>query len=727
MSIHPVTPHFVPSPVRNRYLLVVPALAALTLAAPQLEAEPVSRITAKSMATVLFTGDSQACGRNLAIDYPQLVSRRCPVRAINTGVGGSNSSALLRPMQQGTVNIRAGDNVLYGKGVSWGMGPFPGMQVTVCGHAYTIDHIDEHPGRKAELYLIEPCETGYDGRDYSVEPGWDVRVARHKPDVVCLMYINDGAMPPAKQEDWREMIRRIRDLGAVPILMSPVPIDDTNHGGNHPGSNRKYVQSAKAVRELARAENAWFIDIFNLYLHLDPPFRGLIGDGIHPDTDGSTLIVNGLLWVLEQLRLTDARPFIKGWHIQEDLQPLPELLDHGVSHFTISQPDHPNPNQQSTPGFTLDAIRQNDEYGLIETQDGDGVVVGSGILLHCGVHREAIRHPIALELGSDALLEANVWMPGRAEWAKRPAKQTRGANGRRTVRVAIPPEALSGGTFHVAVNGPADAVLDAVAVEVTGAPAPEPFDLTSVPPAAYELVSDHAREDNLAANPDFVQGEPGQPEGWTLAGRATVNRPYRRTLQDVSFPNEADLRVVHVAEPGAARPFDLLLVRGSSQGNDGAYRIRNPLDNGQLRTRKRAKAAETGMQGELVHGDGCGLVPGGSCVEVSQDGAARTLLTLLEGTSRLRVSFFYRVYDPKALGTRDVPGSEALVEMAFNLAGGHDCGGGRQWADLRCSYQWQKAELQCSVPREAGSAALTLRSAQGAVVQYTGVYVGAVR
>jgi len=124
------------------------------------------RITVDSMVTVVFTGDSQTTGRNLAIDYPQLLSRVLPVRVINTAVGGSNSNALVKPMTGGSIRGRRGERVLYGTSVSWGMGPYPGMRVTIQGEVYTIDAVAEHPPtRNTELHLVEPLRADVEGAD----------------------------------------------------------------------------------------------------------------------------------------------------------------------------------------------------------------------------------------------------------------------------------------------------------------------------------------------------------------------------------------------------------------------------------------------------------------------------------------------------------------------------------------------------------------------------------
>ena len=163
-------------------------------------------ITIKSMPTVLFTGDSMSCGRNGAIDFPQLLSRRLPVRIINTAVGGSTSDALVKPMRSKKVRIRQGDTILYVEGGRWGCGPYPGMSVCVNGQSNVIDFIDERRSKK-ELHLCKPALEDYEGDDCEIEPGWDIRVARYHPDVVCLLFLNDGNITGKMHKNWVEMLR----------------------------------------------------------------------------------------------------------------------------------------------------------------------------------------------------------------------------------------------------------------------------------------------------------------------------------------------------------------------------------------------------------------------------------------------------------------------------------------------------------------------------------------
>lgn len=692
------------------------AIALLSLALSLGAGAGMRTITVDSMVTVVFTGDSQTTGRNLAVDYPQLLSRVLPVRVINTAVGGSNSDALLKPMTGGTARITKGERVLYGMDVSWGMGPYPGMHVTVQGEVYTIDAVAEHPPtRNTEILLAEPARADYEGPDYHIEPGWEVRVARHRPQVVCLMYVNDSEMPPPRLENWREMVRRIRAMGAVPVLMSPFPVDDGEHGGNHPGFNAKVVRNAAAVRALAAEAGAWFVDVFALTLALDPPLRCQVGDGIHPDTDGQTAAVDGLFWVFQQTGLTEARPFVKGWVLTGPPAPLETLLAGGVRPFRTSQPDHPDPDHQSEKGFTMAAVRQNDEYGLIATADGEGVPIGQGILLALGLERDAAPQRLQLRLLGNGLRPPQVWDVGAASWRLLEARVDQGG-----LSTDVPLRSLHEQILHVLVTADADGVLDAVSLEADQPSAPTAWRPAAAEPRPYVLESDHARPGNLVPNPDLALGVPGEADGWVLHG-AGVNRPFRLSVERFSWVDAKDLRVAALRSARPPRPYDVIVVSGSQAGNDGAYRVRDDLGDGRVRLRRRAKAVEEGVTGELVHDDGCGLVPGGCCLEVGASARAETVLDLPAATMALEVAVCTRVVDPTKLGTRDLPGRQSDIVVTFLDAAGQTLESPWRLAAVADSFQWRKLQGVARVPKGAVRARLALSATGPGLVQYTGI------
>ena len=682
-----------------------------------LEAKPLD-VSVFSMPTVVFTGDSQTCGRNLAIDYPQLLSRVLPARVINTGVGGSNSSALLRPMTGGHLRVRAGDRVVYGEHVRWGMGPFPGMHITIHGNTYTIDSIREHPRTpRTEIVLTGPAIEGYEGEDYAIEPGWFERVAKYRPSVVTLMYINDGAMPPAKQDDWREMIRRIRGLGAVPVLMSPFPIDGEDTGGSHPGDNRPYARNAAAVRALAAAEGCWFVDVFHLMFALDPSLRGVNHDGIHPDTDGQTAAMDGLLWVFEQMGLLAARPYIRGWVATAAL---PGALASGGERrpFRTAQPDHPDPNRQVTDEFTIDALRRNDEYGLIAAADGQSLAFSHGLLFEVGLEPGVSPGSLRLAAIGKGLDQAYARQGGDdGGWLV--MKRVPAAAGEAVQAWTFPTGALAAdGVLRFALAaGSGGGHLDWLALRrETGAP-PSRWQPKPVAPRAYALTSDHARAGNLVSNPAFLEGE----KGWHFSGDVRVNRPFAASLGCLAFPDPDDLRVALVENPGRVRPFDRLAITGSRKDNNGTYCVRAVLDGGRLALRRRAAVVEDGLRAVVHHDDGCGLVAGHVCAELGPGAAVGRTLVLPEKTGELALSFFYRVYAPDRLGTRDVPAAAVRVTLESP-----DANGGvrvREFAKS-CSYQWRKAETVFPLEPGIRSARFTIAVEPATVLQLTGVYAG---
>jgi hypothetical protein len=693
----------------------------LGLAVPPAEGADMRSITVDSMVRVVFTGDSQTTGRNLAIDYPQLLSRILPVRVINTAVGGSNSDALVKPMTGGSARLAQGDRILYGTDVHWGMGPFPGMKVTVGDQTYTIDYLAEHPPTlNTELYLVEPARGDYQGTSVSVEPGWEVRVARHRPDVVCLMFINDGALPAARLNNWREMLRRIRAMGAVPVLMSPFPVDEGARGGSHPAFNEKVLQNAAGVRDLAAAEKAWFIDVSALTLALDPPLRSQVGDGIHPDTDGQLAAIQGLLWVFGQMGLTQARPCLKGWVLNRPPAPLADLLAGGARPFHTSQPDHPDPDHQSEKGFSLDAIRRNDELGLIASADGHCLAIGHGILLRFGLEPDGAPRRLRLRLAGTGLLPPQVWDAAAAGWTV-----LQSSSDPVGLTADLPLAALREQTLHVLVTGAVAAGLDAVALDVDDAATPPAWRLSAAEPRPYLLESDHSRPDNLVGNADFAADPAGAADAWRLTGKASTNRPFRAPVAALSFDRDQDLRSATVTCDLPLRPYDLLLVRGSQAGNDGAYRVRADLGAGRFGLRRRATASEKGLSAELVHDDGCGLVPGGACLELGPAGRAETTVRLPPEATALDLSLFSRVYAPNALGPRDLPAQQSRVTLAFRARDGAEIGTAWTLEPSADSFQWQKLKGRVSLPPGAAEALLTLAAAGPDIVQYTGVYVAA--
>ncbi|MBT7161575.1 MAG: SGNH/GDSL hydrolase family protein [Victivallales bacterium] len=680
-----------------RILLV---LLAATLITPA-SGDPM--LTVDSMPRVLFTGDSQTCGRNLGIDFPQLLEPLFPMRVINTAVGGSNSSALLRAMTGGTIRIAKGDRVLHGVKVRWGMGPFPGQGITVSGQRYTIDFIDEHPGTPdTEIHLVEAAVESYEGKDYAIDPGWDHRVARWQPDVVVLMYINDGTMPPNKREDWREMIRRIRSMGAVPVLMSPIPVDDARQGGNHPGDNhRRVAQNAAAIRGIAESEKCWFVDVYHLTFALDPVLRTIIQDGIHPDTDGQTVILDGLSWVFREMGLPTARPFIKGWQIDEPAQAL--APDHPGVPLRTAQPDHPNPKRQLTEGFSVAAFRRWDEYGLLARPDGHSLPFAKSLLLRVGAAEDET--PTHLQLKGTGIRQ--VLFPVGGRLVPGPMESDKAG----LHQVTLPAGAVVDDAFRVVLESDGDGGIDWFAVRTNGPDTPK-WKAPDNQYREYRVEADHTRAGNLVTNPGCRTDD-----AWELAEGTVFNRAFTREVGPLGFVGKTRGRLATLGEPGPARAYDTLRVTGSALGNNGAFRIRQKQEDGRFVIRRRNKDMETGLAATLEHSDGCPLVPGDSCIELpSSDAAAEQQLVVPAGTKRLRISFFHRVWDDQRLGTRDVPTAPARVVLS-------GAGFSREFA-APPSFQWRKFTTE--IPAPVGKLTLRLLGRPDGRQLFTGFAIHAV-
>jgi hypothetical protein len=657
-------------------------------------------LTVDSMPRVLFTGDSQTCGRNLGIDFPQILEPEFPIRVINTAVGGSNSSALLRPMTGGTVRLAQGDRVLYGVNVRWGMGPFPGQGIVVAGQRYTIDFIDEHPRTpNTEIHLVEPAVASYEGTDYAVDPGWDHRVAQWQPDVVVLMYINDGTMPPPKREDWREMIRRIRAMGAVPVLMSPIPVDDARQGGDHPGDNhRRVAQNAAAIRGIAESEKCWFVDVYNLTFALDPALRTIVHDGIHPDTDGQTVILDGLRWVFREMGLPEARPFVKGWYVETPDQALADQIP--GTPLRTAQPDHPDPDHQLTEGFSIAAFRRWDEYGLLAKPDGHSLPFTQSLAFRVGL-------PNGAETRSCHLKGTGIQQAFACVGAKL-VSLAMASDEAGLYQIDLPAEAVVDGEFRLVLEGDGKANLDWFAVAADGPDAPR-WRAPDNEYREYRIEADHLQAGNRVVNPAFRTDE-----GWTLRNGAALNRPFARPVGPLAFADEQRSRLVTLADPGPARAYDLLRVSGSTKGNDEAFRIRQTLGESRFLTRRRNKGAEPGLAAILEHNDGCRLVPGGSCLELPTPASvAEQTVSLPAGTTRVGLSLFHRVWDDQRLGTRDVPTAPARIVLA-------SAGAPRELA-APSSFQWRKFTVD--VPVSGAAATLRLLGREGGRQLYTGVAV----
>ena len=118
---------------------------------------------------------------------------------------------------------------------------------------------------------------------------FDWRVARFKPDVISIMIgMNDCSRGPEKREEFRQnvrsLIRRSRELGAIPILhtMNTVEPSSARDRGDLPA----YVA---IIGEVAREEKTILVDHWHHWkIHCDTPekLKPWLNDPIHPGARG---------------------------------------------------------------------------------------------------------------------------------------------------------------------------------------------------------------------------------------------------------------------------------------------------------------------------------------------------------------------------------------------------------------------------------------------------------
>jgi hypothetical protein len=416
------------------------------------------------------------------------------------------------------------------------------------------------------------------------------------------------------------------------------------------------------------------VDVYNLTFALDPALRTIIHDGIHPDTDGQTVILDGLRWVFREMGLPTARPFVKGWYVGTPDQALSPAIP--GTPLRTAQPDHPDPDHQLTEGFSIAAFRRWDEYGLLAKPDGHALPFTHSLVFRvglpngakarsCHVKGTGIRHVFAcvaaklvpLAMASD---KAGLY------------------------QVDLLAEAVANGEFRLVLEGDGKASLDWLAVATDGHDAPR-WRAPDNEYREYRVEADHLQPGNRVVNPDFRTDE-----GWVLRDGAVLNRPFSRPVGPLAFADEQRSRLATLADPGPARAYDLLRVSGSTKGNDGAFRIRQTLGEGRFLTRRRNHGAEAGLSAILEHNDGCGLVSGGSCLELPRpDSVAEQRLSLPPGTRRVRLSLFHRAWDDQRLGTRDVPTVAARIVLAS--------GGSFRELAAPSSFQWRKFAVELPV------------------------------
>ncbi|MCK5804027.1 MAG: hypothetical protein KAI66_14420, partial [Lentisphaeria bacterium] len=369
-----------------------------------------------------------------------------------------------------------------------------------------------------------------------------------------------------------------------------------------------------------------------------------------------------------------------------------------------AQPDHPTPDRQLTEGFTIEAFRTNDEYGLITRKDDSRLPVANAVTIEFG-----------LPPGTDPASLVLRWTGSNLTLADAPAKPTTHEGEQ---RCPISAQSIVDQVVRVRLDATGTAAaLDWIGLDVTTNGAGARWRAPDGIFREYEVESDHARPDNLVQNPAVTEDS-----HWT---GGLVNRPFRRELGPIRFNHEKDPRFAEIPAPGPLRPFDIVIVSGSKKGSDGRYGIRNRIDASHFRMRRRSKGDEAGLTAELVHNDGTPLVPGGCCLELrGEDTIARQTIKLPPNADKLRFSFLLRVMDAARLGTRDIP--EPMLVGAELVFTGQDAK-----TILRTplpipkpSYQWRKYGMVANVPKGCTAVTCEFRGvADGAATLVTGMFL----
>jgi acyl-CoA thioesterase I len=157
------------------------------------------------------------------------------------------------------------------------------------GRRSFVEHFAERTRGELGRFGDVVVNTGISGdRTEDVLAGFPARVERFHPDVVVVMLgTNDSVRGPGGVSGFRrrlgEIVARVRDLHAVPVLQTP-PAADVEASPEH----ADLAAYADTVREVADTRNVVLVDHFAHWLesgHGAPP-PAWLDDPIHPNARG---------------------------------------------------------------------------------------------------------------------------------------------------------------------------------------------------------------------------------------------------------------------------------------------------------------------------------------------------------------------------------------------------------------------------------------------------------
>lgn len=641
------------------------------------------------MPRVVFTGDSQTCGRVGALDYPQMLSWEMPVRVFNTAVGGTNTQHLVEETSGGTATVRRGERNIEGENVGWHAGPYPGQRIRLGAQVYTIDRIEQtrQRERRSTLWITEPAKEEFAGNDYAIEPGWRARVAERRPDYACFMYsVNDtGATASEFRARLDEIVRRCRDAGLQPIFLSGFPLMDAAKGGAEPGDNRKVDLRATELAAFCKSNGVPFGDVFHALMQLDAPLTSVWVDMVHPTTDGSITALNALRGLFRDLGLAERPYFVRGYRSRSTLVP----PDDSLQPFSTSQPDYTADNKPNDNLFDLAAIQQRDEYGLIAAADGAAVESATPIVLRFGVGP-----------ATPAVAKVVVVGESRVSWfdARSGAWQEI-ARGRGALSARLP--ARSGpGLVWLAVSGEGKVALDYAAVTVEGEVPPAPLRSS---PGTIGWPAPGDRDGSAG-------GKMIPAESWRkIGGRAVVLRG--GVVVEGTGGFEGDVRVDRFKSAGepfapAVRPLDTLQILDGPEEVRGNYLVGRVEDDRSIRVRRFLPKPVAGLKFAIVRSSGCTAVAEKNWLQCSGDSYWEATVSNL-APGQYRLGFCHRAYNPTVMTARMIPGRLVRVRAAGNVA------------EPETSFQWQRMWLDFTV-RTRGDVILSAAAKTNTPVEYTG-------
>ncbi|PJB76018.1 MAG: hypothetical protein CO095_03045 [Armatimonadetes bacterium CG_4_9_14_3_um_filter_58_7] len=676
------------------------------------------RVDVNAMPRVVFTGDSQTCGRVGAMDYPQMLSWEMPARVINTAVGGTNTTQLLHEMTGGIASVIRGERAIRGTNVPWHAGPYPGQYVRVGKHEYIIDRIEavDYAQRASNLWITEPAKEDFEGTDYAIEAGWRVRIAEQRPDYACFMYsVNDsGKTSEQFVADLEEILRRTRDIGAQPLFLSGVPYMDSNKGGSHPGGNQRVAVRAFDLAKFCARYWLPFGDVFSVLMALDETSTSVWRDTVHPTTDGSITAIKALRHLFRDLGVLDNPYYVRGYRASQRLRTPGTVM----SPLSTSQPDYNAKNEPRENEFDLAAIRVRDEYALIDAADGNMLHADTPLVLQFGVGS-----PAQLSAAQMELVVGNPTRVSIFDWGKKKWRKVADGSGRLSLSLSSDSlrQADHAGALWVALTGGREGVaLDYAAVVLEGnlkafrsraaeqpVAWPDPRDLRW--PVDGE---------NLIANGDFSLAEGGCPAHWQRRNRNAVYLPagvvVAGTGDFVEEKRVHQFRTSGKRPMSGVRPLDMLRIADGPEDARGSFLIAEVIDQQAVRVRRFPQQPHAALGFEIVRSSGCGVVPSGCLVECRKGSGWQTTVSDVQ-PGRYVLGFFYRAFDPMKMDAEHAPGR--IVTVNVRMEGNQQLLNAKS---LVTSFQWQRAWVHFDVP-EVGTPRLRLTGNSATPVQFTGV------